>query len=264
MNRRNTMPKNSKPADMIPAETMVSLVNCSPSTLSRWVSKGLPCTRERTGHGGARRLLFNREAALRWIVENASLSSAQLARALTTKATPEPTPEQATATPDPDSIDDEGLLPCLERLRKTERQTFLMLQRLKKAGDLGGVRVCGERYVNECRALVALEQAAVSYRERAGQLVNLADVQNTYSKVITGVKNNLLGVPAAVIPLLMPYLRDPANAGDVHRIIDERIRGALRGAAERRGGVEPGKPEPPAPATGKAAAASKTNAKKRG
>jgi phage terminase Nu1 subunit (DNA packaging protein) len=243
MNRRNTMPKNTKPAETITAQTLLSLVGCSNATLSRWIGKGLPCTREKTGHGGARRLLFNREAALRWIVENASISSAQLARALTTKATPEPTPEQATATPDPDSIDDEGLLPCLERLRKTERETFLLLQRLKKAGDIGGVRIVGERFVGEARALVALEQAAVSYRERAGQLVNLADVQNTYSRVIEGVKNNLLGVPSAVIPLLMPYLRDPANAGDVHRILDARIRDALRGAAERRGAVEPGKPE---------------------
>ena len=222
------MPKKVKSDDTLTASALLSLVGASNSTLSRWIAKGLPHSRETTGHGGARRLLFNRDSAMQWIVENASLSSAQLARALKTKATPEPTPEPDTATPDPDSIDDEGLLPCLERLRKTERETFRLLQRLKRSGDIGGVRVVSE-------------------------------VETMYSRVFVGVKNAVLGIPSSVMPLIVPHLRDPQSAHEISRLLDARCRDALRGAAERgradaaaRAARASGEPkQPPAPEPGK-------------
>jgi len=227
------MPKKVKSDDTLTASALLSLVGASNSTLSRWIAKGLPHSRETTGHGGARRLLFNRDSAMQWIVENASLSSAQLARALKTKATPEPTPEPDTATPDPDSIDDEGLLPCLERLRKTERETFRLLQRLKKSGDIGGVRIVSERFVSEVRALASIEAAAVSYRLRIGELCVVSEVETMYSRVFVGVKNAVLGIPSAVMPLIIPHLRRPESAHEISRLLDARCRDALRGAAER-------------------------------
>lgn len=218
----------SKQAETLTAAALVALVGCSNSTLSRWVGAGLPHSREKTGHGGARRLLFKREDALRWIVENASLSSAQLAKALTAQASPKAAPEPTTGTLDANAAEDEGLLPCLERLRKTERESFALLHRLKRSGEIAGVRVVGERYVNECRALVALERAAVDFQARRGELVNAAEARAVYMKVVTGIKNNLLGVPSSAIPLIMPYMNNPDCATTVHKIIDDKIRDALR------------------------------------
>jgi len=227
------MPKKVKSDDTLTASALLSLVGASNSTLSRWIAKGLPHSRETTGHGGARRLLFNRDSAMQWIVENASLSSAQLARALKTKATPEPTPEPDTATPDPDSIDDEGLLPCLERLRKTERETFRLLQRLKKSGDIGGVRIVSERFVSEVRALASIEAAAVSYRLRIGELARVSDMESAYMRVLVSVKNAVLGIPANIMPLIIPHLRRPESAHEISRLLDGRCRDAQRSAAER-------------------------------
>ena len=173
-------------------------------------------------------MLFKREDALRWIVENAALSSAQLAKALTAQASPKAAPEPATGTPDANAADDEGLLPCLERLRKTERESFALLHRLKRSGDIAGVRVVGERYVNECRALVALERAAMDFQARRGELVNAAGARAVYMKVVTGIKNNLLGVPSSAVPLLLPHLKNPDDANTIHGIIDRLIRDALR------------------------------------
>ena len=248
------MPKKVKSDDTLTASALLSLVGASNSTLSRWIAKGLPHSRETTGHGGARRLLFNRDSAMQWIVENASLSSAQLARALKTKATPEPTPEPDTATPDPDSIDDEGLLPCLERLRKTERETFRLLQRLKKSGDIGGVRIVSERFVSEVRALASIEAAAVSYRLRIGELIRTADAEGAYMRVLVGVKNAVLGMPNAIMPIVIGYLKDPNKAHEVARIMDSKVRDILRmtaqqgraDAAARASGATEGKATPPA------------------
>ena len=216
-----------KQVEMLTNEQIRALVNCSPATLSRWIKRGIPCHRETTGRGGAKRLLFDREAALRWVLENASLTSAQLARALTAKASPEPT-EPAAAEVNPDELDGEGVLSCLERLRRTERDSFRLLQKLKRAGDVGGIRVVAERYVAEVRALAHVERVAVDFQARSGELVNAAAVQGVYFKVITGLKNNLLGVPSSAIPLILPYLKDPDSAFEVHKIIDEKIRDALR------------------------------------
>lgn len=253
------MPKKVKSDDTLTASALLSLVGASNSTLSRWIAKGLPHSRETTGHGGARRLLFNRDSAMQWIVENASLSSAQLARALKTKATPEPTPEPDTATPDPDSIDDEGLLPCLERLRKTERETFRLLQRLKRSGDIGGVRIVSERFVSEVRALASIEAAAVSYRLRIGELARVSDMESAYMRVLVSVKNAVLGIPANIMPLIIPHLRRPESAHEISRLLDGRCRDALRSAAERgradaaarAAGETEGKPPAPEPGKGK-------------
>ena len=252
------MPKKVKSDDTLTASALLSLVGASNSTLSRWIAKGLPHSRETTGHGGARRLLFNRDSAMQWIVENASLSSAQLARALKTKATPEPTPEPDTATPDPDSIDDEGLLPCLERLRKTERETFRLLQRLKKSGDIGGVRIVSERFVSEVRALASIEAAAVSYRLRIGELIRTADAEGAYMRVLVGVKNAVLGMPNAIMPIVIGYLKDPNKAHEVALIMDSKVRDILRmtaqqgraDAAARASGATEGKAIPPATSEG--------------
>lgn len=243
------------------AAALKTLVKVSDATVSRWVRKGLPHQRQPTGRGGAPMLLFNRDSALEWIETNASTGAATMARAARSGKdanTPEAIPTAA-ELPNVDELDGEGLLECLARLQRTERETYQLLQRLKRAGDVSGVRLVSERYVSECRALSAIESAALNYRLRIGELCVVSEVETMYSRVFVGVKNAVLGIPSSVMPLIVPHLRDPQSAHEISRLLDARCRDALRGAAERgradaaaRAARASGEPkQPPAPEPGK-------------
>jgi len=217
------------------AAALKTLVKVSEATLSRWIKKGIPHQRAPTGRGGAQMLIFQRGPALEWIETNASTGAATMARAARSGKdanTPEAMPTAA-ELPNVDELDGEGLLECLARLQRTERETYQLLQRLKRAGDVSGVRLVSERYVAECRALSAIEQAALNYRLRIGELCVVSEVEAMYSRVFIGVKNAVLGIPSSVMPLIVPHLRDPQSAHEISRLLDARCRDALRGAAER-------------------------------
>ena len=205
-------------------------------------------------------LLFKLDDALEWIEMNASTGAATMARAARSGKdanTPEAIPTAA-ELPALDELDGEGLLECLARLQRTERDSFRLLQRLKKAGDVSGVRLVSERYVAECRALSAIESAALNYRLRVGELIRTADAEGAYMRVLVGVKNAVLGIPANIMPLIIPHLRRPESAHEIARLLDSRCRDSLRGAAERgradAAARASGKPEgkPPEPRKRKA------------
>ena len=241
------------------AAALKTLVKVSEATLSRWIKKGIPHQRAPTGRGGAPMLLFKLDDALEWIEMNASTGAATMARAARSGKdanTPEAIPTAA-ELPNVDELDGEGLLECLARLQRTERDSFRLLQRLKKAGDVSGVRLVSERYVSECRALSAIEQAALSYRLRVGELIRKADAEGAYMRVLVSLKNAVLGMPNAIMPIVIGYLKDPNKAHEVARIMDSKVRDILRmtaqqgraDAAARASVATEGKP--PAPATGK-------------
>ena len=217
------------------AAALKTLVKVSEATLSRWIKKGIPHQRAPTGRGGAPMLLFKLDDALEWIEENASTGAALLARSARSGSkskNPEVIPDAA-ELPALDELDGEGLLECLARLQRTERDSFRLLQRLKKAGDVSGVRLVSERYVSECRALSAIESAALNYRLRIGELVGVAETETMFSRIFVGVKNAVLGIPSSVMPLIIPHLRRPESAHEIARLLDSRCRDALRSAAER-------------------------------
>ncbi len=229
------MSKSKTKSEMMTSAELIKLVGASDSTLSRWIKKGLPHQRQPTGHGGAKMFVFRRDDALRWIEENASTGAALLARSARSGSkskNPEVIPDAA-ELPALDELDGEGLLECLARLQRTERDSFRLLQRLKKAGDVSGVRLVSERYVSECRALSAIEQAALNYRLRIGELVGVAETETMFSRIFVGVKNAVLGIPSSVMPLIIPHLRRPESAHEISRLLDARCRDALRSAAER-------------------------------
>ena len=242
------------------AAALKTLVKVSEATLSRWIKKGIPHQRAPTGRGGAQMLIFQRGPALEWIETNASTGAATMARAARSGKDAN-TPEAiltAAALPNVDELDGEGLLECLARLQRTERETYQLLQRLKRAGDVSGVRLVSERYVAECRALSAIEQAALNYRLRIGELVGVAETETMFSRIFVGVKNAVLGIPSSVMPLIIPHLRRPESAHEIARLLDARCRDALRSAAERgradaaaRAAGSGATEKPPAPATGK-------------
>lgn len=227
--------KRKTKTETLTAADLKKMVGASDSTLSRWVRKGLPHQRQPTGHGGAKMFLFRRDDALRWIEENASTGAALLARSARSGSkskSPEVIPDAA-ELPNVDELDDEGLLPCLERLQRTEKESYQLLQRLKRAGDVSGVRLVSERYVSECRALSAIESAALNYRLRIGELARVSDMESAYMRVLVSVKNAVLGIPANIMPLIIPHLRRPESAHEISRLLDARCRDALRSAAER-------------------------------
>ena len=227
--------KRKTKTETLTAADLKKMVGASDSTLSRWIKKGLPHQRQPTGHGGAKMFVFRRDDALRWIEENASTGAALLARSARSGSkskNPEVIPDAA-ELPALDELDGEGLLECLARLQRTERDSFRLLQRLKKAGDVSGVRLVSERYVSECRALSAIEQAALNYRLRIGELVGVAETETMFSRIFVGVKNAVLGIPSSVMPLIIPHLRRPESAHEISRLLDARCRDALRSAAER-------------------------------
>ncbi len=243
------------------AAALKTLVKVSEATLSRWIKKGIPHQRAPTGRGGAQMLIFQRGPALEWIETNASTGAATMARAARSGKdanTPEAIPTAA-ELPNVDELDGEGLLECLARLQRTERETYQLLQRLKRAGDVSGVRLVSERYVAECRALSAIEQAALNYRLRVGELIRTADAEGAYMRVLVGVKNAVLGMPNAIMPIVIGYLKDPNKAHEVARIMDSKVRDILRmtaqqgraDAAARASGATEGTAIPPATGKGK-------------
>jgi hypothetical protein len=252
------MSKRKQKTEMLTSAALKSIVAASDSTLSRWVRKGIPHQKQPTGRGGAPMLLFKLDDALEWIEMNASTSAATAARSARSVKNPK-SPEvipPADELPNVDELDGEGLLECLARLQRTERDSFRLLQRLKKANDVTGVRLVSERYVSECRALSAIEQAALNYRLRVGELIRTADAEGVYMRVLVGVKNAVLGMPNAIMPIVIGYLKDPNKAHEVARIMDSKVRDILRmtaqqGRADAAARASGATDQPPAPATGK-------------
>lgn len=126
-----------------------------------------------------------------------------------------------------------GLLGNLERLKAQEYQTSAQLHLAKQANNAGLIVVLSERHLHESKTLAALEQAALNYRIRMGELGPRAEMQSVFERVIVSVKNAILGLPSSVMPLLIPYLREPEKAHEVRTIIDKACRDSLHTASER-------------------------------
>jgi hypothetical protein len=127
-----------------------------------------------------------------------------------------------------------GLLGNLERLKLQEYHTSAQLSIAKQANNVQLIITLSERHLHESKTLAALEQAALNFRMRIGELGPRAEMQNVFERVIVGIKNAVLGMPSAVIPQLIPYLRDPEQAHEVRAIIDKAARDSLRTVSDRR------------------------------
>ena len=215
----------------------------SEATVSRWLKRGLPCVRIARPSGGRAQVFFDTKEALSWAAAHGNKTAQQRAIALAHKSqvdAPDETPgtdaKDKASTSEPPG-DDEGLIAALDRLKKQEIESHLLLLRMKRAGDLNGVLAVSERHLAETKALAVLENAAVQYRVRIGELGPRAEMRGVFERVIIGLKNMVLGLPSNVIPQIIPFLREPENAFEVQRIIDKAARDALRSVAERRDGT---------------------------
>ena len=213
-------------------------------TVLRWVKKGLPCIREKGTHGGHPKMIFDKEVALAWIAEHGSLTAGRKAAALqslektsekqvtnTVASSPAKPPEQPTRTIgkiDLDSAREPGLLGNLERLKAQEIATSSALLRAKQENNLSAIAVLSERHLKETNTLAKIEQVALTYRTRLGELGPRHQMQGVYEKVLNGVKNAVLGIPSSAVAHIMPYLRKPEDAGLVREILDRVSRESLR------------------------------------
>lgn len=243
----------SKKENLLTMAAFREATGASEATVSRWIKKGLPCHKVPRPGGGRPQVFFDKTDALSWAAANGNQTARHRAIALSKKATaaaPDESPgTAANGKPSKPELpgDGEGLIPALDRLKKQEIESHRLLIRMKRARDLNGVLAVSERHLAEVKALSTLENAAVQYRVRLGELGPVADMKAVFLKVITGLKNAVLGIPSAAVPLLMAHLKNPDDAQAVFAVLDRLVRDTLRTVAERRGA-----PEPPAPAKVKA------------
>ena len=69
-------------------------------------------------------------------------------------------------------------------------------------------------------------------RQKEGELVATADVMSMWTRIATGLKNDLLNIGAQARQKCAPLLRDPVDAGKVQDAVDEAVRRALEKAIE--------------------------------
>lgn len=61
-------------------------------------------------------------------------------------------------------------------------------------------------------------------KEKEGELVATADVMSLWTRIATGLKNDLMNIGAQVRQKAAPLLRDPVDAGKIQDAIDETVR----------------------------------------
>ena len=210
----------------------------SEATICRWLKRGLPCLRIPRAGGGRAQVFFDPSDALSWVAAHGNKTARHRAIALA-NTTPEAAPNGSpgTAAPSkpstPDAADDEGLLCALGRLRTQEVESHHLLIRLKRKGDLNAVLAVSERHLAEVKALAVLENAAVQYATRLGELAPRAEMITAYERIMVGVKNAVLGIPSSVMPLIIPHLKDQNKAHDIMAILDRATRDSLRSAVQQ-------------------------------
>ena len=216
-------------------------------TVVRWVKKGLPHLRQKGHKGGSPRCMFDKETALAWIAQNGSMTAGRKAAAVLSQIEEENaaagsvTPEEKKPAAKPSaSIDMDlarlpGLLGNLERLKAQEITTSGALLRAKSATPPNAalVSLLSDRHLAETKTLAKIEQDALNYRIRLGELAPRAEMIAAYERIMVGVKNAVLGIPSAVMPLIIPHLKDQNKAHDIMAILDKASRNALRNASKR-------------------------------
>lgn len=212
-------------------------------TVLRWVKKGLPVMREPGRRGGRPRLVFDRETTLAWIAANGKITAGRKAAAMSSgggSPGAEPEPEQA-APAQPAAkqypIDGElarqpGLLGALERVKRQEILTAVALERAKREQNANLIVVLSDRHLQESKTIAKLEESALSFRQRIGELGPRSEMQNVFERVIITIKNAVLGLPSGLIPQLMPFLSDADRAHEVRTIIDKAARDCLRSISQ--------------------------------
>ncbi len=207
----------------------------------------MPHSRVSASTGGLPIYQFDAQLVLPWIALHGRMTARRAAEAAQTELTDakeqakdgeakqsEPLlTEREPARLNIDLMREPGLVGNLERLRAQELATSASLLRAKQQPTPNVVVIAGlsDRHIKESRAIATLENAVLQYRIRMGELGPREELQSAFERVLVSVRNAVLGLPVAVIPRIMPYLKKQDDAHTVRRIIDEAARSALREAS---------------------------------
>ena len=199
--------------------------------VQRWVEDGLPHETKRNPRGGKRVWVFNNEhAVLPWLagkniitptMETKALEKARASGKRSKRRPPAATAGAGTGT---------GILAALDRLKDQEAALGERLAKAErnpeyKAAEIAALQRLHIRLVAEVRQT---EIAALEYRKRIGELVDLSTVRQAFDRCAVATKNSLMGIWNALSVQIRPLLSDPEKAQTVGAMIDEAVRAALR------------------------------------
>ncbi len=211
-------------------------IGCNERQVRRWCNAGLPFTSVKGSHGGKPALRFEREGALLWIREHGSGKwSLEAGRLLAKgggrkkkaggKTSPVPGPEEKTGGgSSPLAKLEEAFEASSERFAEWNRQEARMMAE----GRLREAKLCAQARAEAGKAVAQMQEQVMAAEKEIGTLVEAEEMEGRYLKVLNTVKNNVMGIPESVIPLLMPFLRDPEDAARVKDLMAGKVEDALR------------------------------------
>lgn len=232
-----------------------ALLGCSRAQVTAWEKAGLPFTATK-GKGGKPAHSYDRGGALAWVRKNGSKSFAFKAGELLDKARQTPVEGggkgaksgggagRTGRTGGESEAESDGEKTIVEKLEETLAESyarFLEWNAREKVllanGQLREAAGCAKARAEAGKAVVQLGEQVTAAAKEMGLLIVAAEAEEVYAKVLTGLRNNVLGVPDSAVPLLMPLLRDADKAEEARQILTRLTEEALREIGKRGGEV---------------------------
>lgn len=231
--------------ELITREELLALVGISGRRNTQaWEAKGLPFSTKKGRSGGKASHLYEKRQALEWLRDHASAKISQRARQVLKEMDGGNPPEDggkgekkgSNPPPAPDrggnsGSEGVGLEAAIRRMEAKEKRWSELGDRYLEAEDVTRAAMCDKQHIAMAKGLADLRSQYMEQERELGTLVNAADVAGLHLKVLTTLKNNILGVPNAMGPLVIPFLRNPEDAPAVVAAFEERLKDALRNTA---------------------------------
>lgn len=213
------------------------------ANVERWEADGLPFVKV-TGKRGKPAHVYDLERALGWLVVHASARISQRAKQVLSQekgravegeaagqggvASAGGTGPGAEGGASSTTTAERGLEGAYRRLEAAEVAWSAKRDEALEAGEISLASTCGRQAVVHAEALAKLRGLIREIDVAEGKLVDAAAVQGEFMKVLTTVKNNILGVPDSAVPLLIPFLRNPNDAPAIRGVLSKLVADNLR------------------------------------
>ena len=231
------------PRKLVTREELMALLGvASNRNFTAWEEKGLRYTTRHKKRGGKATHLYELSSALEWFRRSGSPKLASRAKRelerLSGKAREEeaePEVPQEAVPPDPQGGPDDTELrsvwESILRIRQDEEMWARTMRNAIRDGDVAVAAKCEDCRSKLAKLQVDLYTQYVELKERRGQLISAEEAEGDFAKILSSVRNNILGVPDSAMPALIPHLRDPNEADDVKQIVTGYVHDALRAIA---------------------------------
>lgn len=219
-------------------------LGCDERQIGLWEKAGLSYVTKKGRRGGRPAHLYDREEALRWVSAKGTGKWPMEASRLLRKGEEKPPAEKKKkasagtrkkkASAAGGTLQDEttnALLVSAEKFRWWSEQESAAGER----GDLAAAAICAKQRVEAGKAVAQMQEMVTNQAKEMGVLVVASEMEGRYMKVLATVRNNILGVPDSIMPVMMPFLRDPEDAAKVKELMERKIEDALRHIAGAKG-----------------------------